>query len=75
MTTDQEVLAVLAEEVGPAAKAFLYRICRQQLHKEPSMLQSEDIDQFASACYMGLKQSLGIPLAEKIKANLLALKK
>ncbi len=73
MTLEQEILAVMAEDLGPAAKAFLYRICRQQLRKEPSALEKTDIPQLASAIYLGLEKSLGIPLAEKVKANLMRL--
>jgi hypothetical protein len=74
MTLEQEILAVMAQDLGPAAKVFLYRISRQQLRKEPSALEKSDIPQFAAACYNGLKQSLGIPVAEKVQANLLTLK-
>jgi hypothetical protein len=74
MTMEQEILAVMAQDLGPAAKVFLYRTCRQQLGKEPSALEKEDVPQLASAIYAGLERSLGIPVAEKVKANLLTLK-
>jgi hypothetical protein len=73
MTVEQDCLAVLAQELGPAAKAFLYRICRQQLRKEPAMLQKSDIDSLARSCYIGVKQALGVPTAEKIQKNLMQL--
>jgi hypothetical protein len=73
MTVEQDCLAVLAEELGPAAKPFLYRICRQQLSKEPSMLQKGDIDKLAKSCYFGVKQALGVPIADKVQKNLMEL--
>jgi hypothetical protein len=74
MTLEQQILAVLAQDLGPAAKVFFYRTCRQQLRKEPSALDNEDIPQLASACYAGLERSLGVPVAEKVKNGLLTLK-
>jgi len=74
MTVEKECLTVLALDLGPAAKAFLYRVCRQQLHKEPAMLQKTDIDRLAKSCYLGVQQALGVPIAEKVKKSLLELK-
>ncbi len=74
MTLEQECLTVLATDLGPAAKAFLYRVCRQQLHKEPAMLQRNDIDVLAKSCYLGVQQALGVPTAEKVMRNLMQLK-
>jgi hypothetical protein len=71
MTVEQECLAVLAEDLGPAAKPFLYRVCRQLLHKEPAALQKSDIGQLAKSCYLGVKQALGISIAEKVQKNLM----
>jgi hypothetical protein len=74
MTTEQDCLTVLAQELGPAAKAFLYRVCRQSLQKEPAMLQKNDIDKLAKSCYLGVQQALGVPTAEKVKQNLMELR-
>jgi hypothetical protein len=74
MSFEQEVLAVLAQDLGPAAKVFLLRTCRNQLHKEPAQLDKMDIPFLANAICLALQTSLGIPLAEKVKANLLTLK-
>ena len=73
MTVEQSCLAVLAEDLGPAAKPFLYKVCRQQMGKEPSMLQKSDIDKLAKLCYFGVKQALGVPIAEKVQKNLMDL--
>ncbi len=74
MTLEQECLTALATDLGPAAKAFLYRVCRQQLHKEPAMLQPNDIEKLAKSCYVGVQQALGVPTAEKVMRNLMQLK-
>ncbi len=73
MTVEQDCLAVLSEDLGPAAKAFLYRVCRQQPFKEPSMLQKSDLVNLAKYCYFGVKQALGVPIAEKIQKSLVNL--
>ncbi|HTY74646.1 MAG TPA: hypothetical protein VMD05_03675 [Candidatus Nanoarchaeia archaeon] len=74
MTTEQDCLAVLAEELGPAAKAFMIRQCRSHLNKEPSQLQKFDLDEFAKWCYAGIQVALGAQIAENVKKGLLALK-
>lgn len=73
MTLEQDCLAVLAEDLGPAAKPFLHRICRQQLQIEPQALQKSDIDRLARSCYLGVKIALGIPIAEKVQKGLMEL--
>jgi hypothetical protein len=74
MTVEKECLAVLAEEVGPAAKAFLDRQCRSHMRKEPAMLQKEDLDELAKWCAIGIQLTLGAQVAENVKKGLLALK-
>ena len=74
MTFEQDCLTALAKDLGPAAKAFLYRVCRQQLHKEPVTLQKNDIDKLSKACYIGVQQALGVPIAERVKKNLMELR-
>jgi len=74
MTVEQDCLAVLAEELGPAAKAFLLRQCRSHLNKEPLMLQKSDIDNLAKWCEIGIQSALGAQVAESVKKGFLALK-
>jgi hypothetical protein len=74
MTVEQDCLAVLAEELGPAAKAFLLRQCRSHLNKEPSMLQQSDIDNVAKWCEIGIQLTLGAQVAESVKKGFIALK-
>ena len=74
MTVELDALAVLAEDLGPAAKAFLLRQCRGHLGKEPAMLQKADIDNLAKWCQIGIQLTLGAQIAENVKKGLLALK-
>jgi len=74
MTVEQECLAVLAEELGPAAKVFLIRQCRGHLNKEPALLQRSDIDDLTKWCYTGVQFALGAQVAENVKKGLLAIK-
>jgi hypothetical protein len=74
MTVEQDALAVLAEELGLAAKAFMLRQCRNHLNKEPAMLQKSDIENFAKWCQIGIQLTLGAQIAENVKKGLLALK-
>jgi hypothetical protein len=74
MTIEKDCLAVLAEELGPAAKAFLDRQCKNQLKKEPSRLQKDDLDELAKCCSASIQLVLGAKVAENVKKGLLALK-
>jgi hypothetical protein len=74
MTVETDCLAVLASELGPAAKAFLDRQCRQRLKKEPSALQKTDVEELAKWCAIGIQPILGAQIAETVKKGLLALK-
>ena len=74
MTVEQSCLAVLAEELGPAAKTFLDRQCRSHLKKEPSTLQKADLDELAKWCTIGIQLALGAQVAESVKKNMLSLK-
>jgi hypothetical protein len=74
MTIDKECLAVIAEELGPAARTFLDRQCRNHLKKEPSNLEKTDLDELAKWCANGIQLTLGAQVAENVKKGLLALK-
>ncbi len=74
MTVEADCLAVLASELGPAAKMFLKRQCRHHLKKEPSTLQKSDIDELTKWCVVGIQSALGAQVAETVKKGLLALK-
>jgi len=73
-TVEQQCLAVLTKQMGPAAKGFLDRQCKSHLNKEPSTLQKTDLDELAKWCQIGTKLVLGEQVGEKVKAGILALK-
>lgn len=74
MTIEQDCLAVLAKDLGPAARAFLARQCRTHLRKEPAMLKKTDLDELAKWCSVGIQMILGANVAENAKKGILALK-
>lgn len=74
MTFEDDCLAVLAAELGPAAKAFLDRQCKRHLGKESSMLEKTDLDELAKWCATGIQQTLGVQVAENIRKGILNLK-
>jgi hypothetical protein len=74
MTLEQDCVAVLAKELGPATKAFLDRQCRHHLKKEPSALQKSDLDELARWCQIGTQLTLGTETGEIIKKGILSLK-
>jgi hypothetical protein len=74
MTVEKDCLAVLAEELGPAAQTFLNRQCRHHLNKEPSTLQKTDLDELAKCCAGGIQLILGAQVADSVRKGLLALK-
>jgi hypothetical protein len=74
MTIEQDCLAVLTSQMGPAAKAFLERQCKSHLNKAPSALSKQDIVELAKWCQIGTQLILGPQIAEKVNQGLLALK-
>ena len=73
MTLEQDCLSALTKQMGPAAKIFLNRQCRQHLNKEPSQLQKEDLPKLAELCFIGTQVALGTAVAESVKKGILAL--
>jgi len=74
MTVKDEFLAVLAEELGPAAGPFLDRQSMRHLNKNASDLQKSDVDELSKWCVTGIQTALGAQVAEKVRKSLLALK-
>ena len=74
MTVEQDCLAVLAKDLGPAARAFLTRQCKIHLRKDPTMLRQTDLDELAKWCAFGIQPILGANVAENTKKGILALK-
>jgi hypothetical protein len=74
MTLEQDCIAVLATQMGPAARVFLQKQCRTHLNKEPSALQKSDLNLLADWCAAGTQSILGAAVAENVRKGLLALK-
>ncbi len=74
MSVEQQCLAVLTKQMGPAARGFLDRQCRSHLKKEPATLQKGDLDELAKWCQIGAQLVLGVQIGDKVKAEILALK-
>jgi hypothetical protein len=74
MTLEQDCLAVLIKQMGPAAKPFLVRQCSYHLKKEPSALTKADLDELARWCQIGTQLTLGVVVSEKVKQGILSLK-
>ncbi len=74
MTIEDDFLAVLAEDLGPAAKAFLERQSRRHLGKAPAALEKTDVDELTKWCVTEIQAALGAQVAENVKKGLLALK-
>ncbi|MGA2386851.1 MAG: hypothetical protein ABSG33_09995 [Candidatus Bathyarchaeia archaeon] len=73
MTLEQDCLSVLTKQMGPAAKVFLNRQCRNHLKKEASELQKEDLPELAKLCFIGTQPALGVVAAESLKKGIIAL--
>jgi len=70
VTLEQDCLAILAKQMGPAAKVFLDRQCRNYLKKEASKLDKNDMPTLAKCCFMGTQSTLGVVAAESIKKGI-----
>jgi hypothetical protein len=74
MTLEQDCLAILAKQMGPAARVFLNIQCQRRLNKRPAELQKSDLDELAKWCYTGTQLTIGAAIAENIKKGILELK-
>ena len=73
MTLEQECVAILAKQMGPAAKIFLERRCRQYLKKNSANLEKSDLGELAKCCFEGTHATLGVVAAESIRTSILKL--
>jgi hypothetical protein len=74
MTVEQDCLAVLIKQLGPAAKPFLTRQCSHHLKKESAAITEADLDELARWCQIGTELTLGAAVSERVKQGILALK-
>ena len=73
MTLEQDCLAILAKQMGPAAKLFLDRQCRRNLNKEASAIEKNDLPEIAKYCFAGTQSTLGMVAAESIRKSIIEL--
>ena len=73
MTLEQDCIAILARQMGPAAKVFLERQCRHYLQKESANLDKSDLPALAKICFSATQSTLGVTAAESIKKDILNL--
>jgi hypothetical protein len=66
----EQIIAILRDEVGPAAPLLLDRCCKKNLGKNAADLNSQDIRPLSESFYETIITSLGEPAAEKLKASI-----
>jgi hypothetical protein len=74
MAISDQVIKILAEDMGPSAVPFLNRQCKFHLNKDPGALTTSDIDELSKWVYTSSKLTLGEDIAKKLKTNVLAIK-
>ena len=66
----EQIIAILKDEVGPAAPILLDRCCSKNLGKNADDLTVQDIHPLSESFYETVIVSLGQPAAEKLKASI-----
>lgn len=74
MAISDQIIKILAEDMGPSAQPFLERQCKFHLKKDPGALTSSDIEELARWVQISSKLTLGEDIANKLKAKVLSLK-
>jgi hypothetical protein len=72
-TLEQDCITILARQMGPAAKFFLVRQCRNHFQKEPARLEKSDLPELAKICFSATQSALGVKAAESIRDDILKL--
>lgn len=74
MAISDQVVKILANDMGPSAEIFLNRQCKFHLNKDPGALTASDVEELAKWVYISSKLTLGEDIANKLKKNVQALK-
>jgi len=74
MAISDQIVKILAEDMGPSAAPFLDRQCKFHLKKDPGALTASDMEELAKWVYTGAKLTLGDGIADKLKTKILAVK-
>lgn len=73
MAISDQILKILAEDMGPSAKPFLERQCTH-IKKDIGALSSADLAELAKWVETSAKLTLGADVANKLKTKILAVK-
>ncbi|KAB2948467.1 MAG: hypothetical protein MPEBLZ_01776 [Candidatus Methanoperedens nitroreducens] len=74
MAINDQIVKILAEDMGPSASPFLERQCKFHLNKDPGALTASDMEELAKWVYTGAKLTIGEGIADKLKTKILAVK-
>lgn len=74
MAISEQILKILAEDMGPSAKMFLERQCTHHLKKDIGALSSADLPELAKWVEIGASLTLGKDVGNKLKIKVLAVK-
>ena len=73
MAISDQIIKILAEDMGPSAGPFLERQCKH-INKEPGALTASDMGELAKWVHLSSKLTLGDGIADKLKTKILAVK-
>lgn len=73
MALSDQVVKILAEDMGPSAIPFLERQCKH-INKDTGTITSSDIEPLAEWIRISAKLTLGDDVANKLKTKVMALK-
>jgi hypothetical protein len=74
MSLDMDIEKILAKDLGPSAPSFLKRQCESHLGKSADKLTRADLEELAKWCFIGVKLTLGVDTAEKVKRGVLSVR-
>jgi hypothetical protein len=73
MTFILDLVGAVAKDLGPSASLLLTQQAKA-IGKTPATLGKEDLDMLAVNVHAVVAKSLGAPIADRVKANMLSLK-
>lgn len=74
MSLKDDVLAVLAKTLGPAAGPFLERQCKQRLNKRPEALEKGDLELLIKWVQIGMSLMLDDATGKNLALQLVGLR-
>lgn len=74
MSLRDDILAILQQDLGPAAPIFLEKCCKKQLGRTSQEIMPDDISVLAECFYRGVAESIGVANAERVRGHVLAIR-